>query len=1192
MAVAAPAETAPVDFHAQVLPILDKHCMQCHNRDARKGGLSLGSPEEALQGGDSGVAAYLPGNSEESALILRVTSTDPGFRMPAKGEPLSTEAIALLKAWIDEGASWAGESTGKPAPKIGADHWSFQKPKQAPLPQVQNKSWPKNPIDYFTLAAMEQRGLSPNPEADRYALLRRVSLDLTGLPPTVEEIDAFVNDPREDAYDRLVDRLLASPHYGEAQAMRWMDIARYADTNGYEKDRPRSAWPYRDWVIRAFNDNLPYNEFVIKQLAGDLLPNASLDDRVATGFHRNTMLNEEGGIDVEEFRYEAVVDRTNTTGQAFLGLTYGCAQCHSHKYDPISHDEYFGLYAFLNNTDDVDIALPDEHIARQRAEIQKQIDALVADLPNRFPVADPETVAVTLKPAVMQSSDGATLSADDAGVIRATGTAPATDNYRIEFDVDAGPITAIRIETVPEPGAAGAGRSSLANFVLSEVWATYKPDQGEGKPLAFARAESDVAYTNFKAENAIDNNPKTGWAVDAPAVDKTAPHSLTLWLKDPIADDVPGRVVLTLAQKYGRAHTLAGFKVSALRRTIPPSDEPDDARRANHLDRKFTAWVDERAALARRWTVLDPVKCTATNRTSFKLLPDGSILAYGDNPNTDTYDVHLRADIDRITAIRIEALTDPSLPNDGPGRGQIMSEGGDFLLSELKAAAAPWLTPDALQDIALQNPSVDYITSGHTPEQTLDGKLDTGWSVKGAEGKPHAIVFELAQPLEHDAGTLLRLVIDQVYVHYHTLGRFRVSATSDPLPVRAAGVPAEIENLLVTPRAQWTAEQRDTVKRFYLSVAPELADAHKQIADLRKSMPKFPTTQILQERLEPRLTRKFHRGEFLNPREEVTAAVLAVLPPLRPEAPKNRLTLAQWIVSEDNPLTARVMVNRLWQTYFGRGIVASAEDFGARGDAPTHPELLDWLAVEFMRRGWDIKDMTRMLVTSATYRQAATVTPEKLAADPNNEWLARAPRYRVEAEIVRDIALAASGLLSRKIGGPSIKPPLPDGALSLVYPGEGWTVSEGEDRYRRGMYVYWKRTLPYPAASVFDAPARDVAAVQRPRSNTPLQALTLMNDPVFVEAAQAFARRVLAHEGNDTERIRYAFLLCLSRPPDAHETARIQQFLDEQRARIKAGGDTGLALASETPDAGDAIERAAWTLACRSLLNLDETITK
>lgn len=1178
-----------VDFESQIRPIFASRCYDCHGDGNQKGGLSLESPAGARQGGDSGVAAYRPGDSAESAMILRVTSDDPGFRMPPKGDPLTPNQIALLKQWIDEGARWADDHEHDDADH-SAHLWALERPVQSPLPEVNDSSWVRTPIDAFVLAKLESHGMKPSPEADRRALIRRASLDLTGLPPSPEEVEVFVNDPAPDAYERLIDRLLASPHYGEAQALRWLDGARYADTNGYEKDRPRSIWPYRDWVINAFNRDLPFDRFTIEQLAGDLLPNATLDQRIATGFHRNTMLNEEGGIDTEEFRYEAMVDRVNTTAAMFLGLTMACAQCHSHKYDPITHEEYFRFYAFLNNTDDVEIEVPDAEIAAKRRAIENEIATLVSELPQKFPVADPLTEILTARPVVATSAGNATLSVSEDGLVAVTGESPAVDTYTVEIDLAPGRVTGLTIEVSAESGGLGPGRSDKGNFVLSEAIATL-PVQGEEKPrdVKFARADADAVNTGFEAEKAIDGDPKTGWAIDGHGVDKLAPHALSLWFAEPLELASPARLTLRLDQQYGRNHTIARFRVSTIAETIPPSDEPDEVRRARHFDRKFAGWDADLTSRARNWTVATPVTCSSKNHVTFEFLEDNSVLVKGDNPNVDTYYTEFRTDVRDLTAVRIEVLPHPSLPNHGPGRGVIMSAPGDFLLSEVKAAVAPWMAPDSIADIALQNPTADFAAPGRTPEQTLDGKIDTGWSINGQQSRPHAIVYEFAEPVAHDGGTLLKLVLEQYYVHNHIIGRFRVSVTSDPLPVRATGVPHDIETILATPQNARSAEQVDTLQKYYLTVAPELAREHQRIADLRGSMPKFPTTLVLEEREHPRETRIHHRGEFLSPRDVVTPGVPAILPPLPAGAPLNRLTLAQWLVSEENPLTARVTMNRLWQSLFGRGIVASVEDFGTRGDLPTHPELLDWLAVEFMRRGWSMKEMTRMIVLSSTYRQSSRVTPELAERDPENILLARAPRYRVDAETIRDIALSASGLLSEKIGGPSVKPPLPDGALSIVYPGEGWQVAEGDDRYRRGLYVYWKRTLPFPAAGTFDAPARDVACTRRVRSNTPLQALTLLNDPVFMEAARALAGRVM-HEASDTQsRIARAFQLCTGRNPDPREQEWIAAFYERQLQRL-----------AETPTIPDSLaageikraEHAAWTLVCRALLNLDETITR
>ncbi|MCC6488519.1 MAG: DUF1553 domain-containing protein [Candidatus Hydrogenedentes bacterium] len=868
--------------------------------------------------------------------------------------------------------------------------------------------WVRNPVDTFVLDSMRQHGVSPSPEADRYTLVRRAHLDLLGLPPSPTEVEAFVNDPDPQAYDKLIDRLLASPHYGERMAVRWLDAARYADTNGYEKDRPRPVWPYRDWVIRAFNDNMPFDRFVIEQLAGDLLPGATEAQRVATGFLRNSMHNEEGGVDAEEFRYEAMVDRTNTVSTVFLGLTMACAQCHSHKYDPLTQREYFQFYAFLNNTDDVEMEVHDAAVAKERDALETKIAALVEELPNRFPAGE------------MQ------------------------------------------------------GETSAA-----------------------------------------------------------------------------------------------------------------------HLVRKFAAWEGEVASRAAHWTALDPVEFTSKYHATLVRMPDQSILVKGDVPNTDTYEVSYRANLAGITAIRIEVLPDPSLPNGGPGRGVIMSPGGDFLLSEIAATDAPWLQPDQVQQVTLQNATEDFAAEGRAAQFALDGKLDTGWSIKGQEGKPHAAVFEFAAPVTHEGGTLLRLKLDQYYVHQHTIGRFRVSVTSAPLPVKASGVPSDIESIVLTPQAERSAEQSEQLKRYYLSIAPELTEAHKEIEAMRASMPRMPRTLVLEERETPRVTHIQHRGEFLQPREAVTPGVPAVLNSLPAEAPPNRLTLARWLVSEENPLTARVTVNRFWDMLFGRGIVPTPEDFGTRGEEPSHPELLDWLAVEFERSGWDVKAMLRLIMTSAAYRQSSRITPELLASDPSNEWLARCPRVRVEAEFIRDIALSASGLLSAKMGGPSVKPPLPEGAMSLVYPGDPWTVAEGEDRYRRGVYTYWKRTLPYPTAMVFDAAARDTTCVRRIRSNTPLQALTMLNDAQMMEASRAMAQRVLQEAPADMpSRIAYAFMLALSRPPDADEQTWITDFYEQQRARFDSGqSDATVIFVTDTP-AEDTTERAAWTLICRALLNTDEAITK
>lgn len=1189
------AAAAPVDFETQISPVLQERCFTCHAADKRKGGLSLETLADAEIGGDTG-PVIVPGSSGESELIRRVSSDDESERMPPKGEALPEETIALFRAWIDEGAAWGVAETSSEDSTADADHWAFQKPEQAPLPDTLASDWARNPVDAFTLAVMRAQGLEPSPEADRYALIRRLSLDLTGLPPSPGEVDAFVNDPNPDAYERLVDRLLASPHFGERMAIRWLDAARYADTNGYEKDRPRPIWPYRDWVIDAFNANMPFDRFAIEQIAGDLLPNATEDQRVATGLLRNSMINEEGGIDVEEFRYEAMVDRTNTVATVFLGLTMGCAQCHTHKYDPITQREYFQFYSFLNNTDDVEMEIHDPDVTTQRGAIDAEIAALIEDLPNRFPVDERKHEVQTLTPASMASENGAELASDSDGFVLASGASSERDAYTLAFNLGADPVDAIQLElgTAVDLPQTGPGRADNGNLVISEVEALLRPLQGEAEPVPvpLARAEATRSQEKFSAVQAVDGDASTGWAPGAGG-DESNGVTLTVWFAEPVRANEPSRLELRVVQNFGAHHTLGRFRVSAVRDYLPESDLPDDERRAQHLARKMQVWEDAVTAKSARWTVAEPVKYESAYHATFERLDDDSLLLKGDIPNTDTYDLEYRTDLKNITAIRIEALPHPSLPNGGPGRGVIMSAGGDFLLSEIAAEAAPWLEPDSVQAITLQNPAEDFAAEGRTAAMALDGKLDTGWSVKDREGRPHAAVFEFAEPVGHDGGTLLKLKLDQYYVHQHTLGRFRVSVTSDPLPVHASGVPADIEAILVTPGEQRTDAQRDSLKRHYLSMAPELADAHHEIDALRASLPAYPRTLVLAEREDPRLTHVHHRGEFLSPREAVTPAAPAVLHDLEPGAPKNRVAFARWLVSEENPLTARVAMNRLWQMLFGRGIVNTPEDFGLRGEAPSHPELLDWLAVEFMRRGWDTKEMIRLIVTSATYRQSSRATPERIALDPDNEWLARGSRFRVDAEIVRDIALASSGLLNPAIGGPSVKPPLPDGALSLVYPGDPWNVAEGTDRYRRGVYTYWKRTLPYPTAMVFDAAARDTACVQRVKSNTPLQALTMLNDTELMIAAKALAQRVLDEAPANAEaRIAHAFMLVVSRPPDAQELAWIAEFYEQQADRLRSGEANPEVIFAAEQESDSTIELAAWTLVCRAILNTDEAITR
>ncbi|MDH3584679.1 MAG: PSD1 and planctomycete cytochrome C domain-containing protein, partial [Phycisphaerae bacterium] len=946
-----------MDFTRDIRPILAANCFACHGPDEESREAKLRLDTQAGSRADlDGHAAIVPGKPAESELYRRLTTDDPDDRMPPRktGKTLNAAQVQLLQQWIAGGGEYE-------------QHWAFARPKRPPVPAVRRKAWPRNPIDYFVLARLEKEGLSPTAEADRYALVRRLYLDLIGLPPTPAQADAFVNDADPKAYENMVDQLLKSPHYGERWARPWLDLARYADTNGYEKDRPRSIWPYRDWVIRALNDDMPFDRFTVEQLAGDMLPQATEAQRVATGFHRNTMINEEGGIDPLEYRFYAMVDRVATTGTVWMGLTTGCAQCHSHKYDPISHTDYYRLMALLNNADEPDLSVPEPAIAKRRAQVESQIAALEADLPNQF------------------------------------------------------------------PPAAGSG--------------------------------------------------------------------------------------------------------------------PESQRRKQHLQQKFAQWVKQQQPTSIAWTVLRPTDLK-TNLPRLGVQPDGSILSTGDITKRDVFDLRfsLRPFRQPVTALRLEVLPDDRLPARGPGRAYYEGRKGDFFLSEVTAKAAG-------QPIRFGGASHDYgkisIGSGKAKaENVFDGKGSTGWSTSGREGKASQLVLVLAKPLAPGGDLDLQFLFERHFAA--SLGRFRISATSSTKKVAAKSMPVEIESILAQDESAWTADQRATVQRHFLGVTPELAKARKAIDQLRRQLPAFPMTMVMLERPKdnPRPTFRHHRGEYLQPKERVTPGLPALFPAPPDGPPTDRLALARWLVSESNPLGARVTVNRSWQAIFGRGLVETSGDFGTQANPPSHPQLLDWLARKLIEQGWSLKAMHRLIVTSATYRQDSRITPTLLQRDAGNRLLARGPRHRVDAETVRDIALTASGLLSTRVGGPSVYPPQPASVTALAYGGTRWKPSSGPDRYRRSLYTFAKRTAPFAAYTVFDGPTGENCIARRDRSNTPLQALTLLNDNMFLEMARALAERGLAGEGSTSERATLIFRRCVTRPPGPNELAALVDFYQAQKRRL------------------------------------------
>ncbi len=982
----------PIDFNKDIRPLFAAKCFACHGPDEnhREADLRLDDRETAV---DFGVIQ--PGEPDESELIRRILSDDPDEQMPPPqaNDPLTDTQKELFQQWIKEGAKYER-------------HWAFVAPEKPPVPEVRNSHWPRNEIDHFVLASLETNGLKPSPEAGRYVLVRRVYLDLIGLPPSPEEADAFVHDEDPQAYEKLVDRLLKSKHYGERWAREWLDLARYADTNGYEKDRQRSIWPYRDWVIRALNSDMPFNQFTVEQLAGDMLPNATEGQIIATGFHRNTMLNEEGGIDPLEYRFYAMVDRVATTGTVWLGLSTGCAQCHTHKYDPITHTDYYRLLALLNNADEPDHLVRKVDVAAQRRELEDQIRVLEADLPNQFPPGD--------------------------------------------------------------------------------------------------------------------------------------------------------------------------------------GDEPIQQRRGKNLDARFQQWQTSARADAHSWVTLLPTRLES-NLPRLEVMEDGSIFSSGDITKRDVFKLSFQLNDSAlpVTAIRLEALPDERLPAGGPGRCYYEGRKGDFFLSELKAR---------LDDAPIRfiSPSHSYgkisIGSGDAKaENVLDGNGSTGWSAAQREGQPHQLVVNLAEPITKSGELQIELLFERHFAA--SLGRFRLSAVSSDEAVAASKLPVDIERRLALQPDKMRNEDLERLKRFFLSVVPELAEARKPIERLRQQLPAFPNTMVMQERPadNPRKTFRHHRGEYLSPKEEVTPGIPAFLLSESDELPQDRLALARWLVSDGNPLVGRVVVNRAWQALFGVGLHRTSDDFGTQAEPPTHTELLDWLASEFVDEGWSMKRLHRTIVVSATYRQNSRVTAGLLKRDPQNELLTRGPRFRVSAEMVRDLMLHASGLLSRNMYGPSVRPPQPQSVSAVAYGNPKWTPSSGESRYRRSLYTFAKRTAPFAAYAVFDAPTGENCVARRDRSNTPLQALTLLNDEMYLEMSRALAKLATSTAQSEHEIARLMFRRLLTRPPLPEEEAAMMRYQRAQLKRLEAGE---LRAAEITGEQKPTNQQASWAMVARALMNLDEAITK
>ncbi len=1157
------------DYNREVRPVLSNACFKCHGPDVKgnKGDLRLDERAGALKGGKSKKPAVVPGKPEESEMMVRLLSHDPDEAMPpASANKVVTAAQReTIKAWIAAGAEYA-------------PHWAFQKPVAAVAP---GGAAGPGAIDAFVEVRRKAAGLAASPEAAAETLCRRLYLDLTGLPPTEAELDDFLKAEaagHEAAVQALVDRLLASPHYGERWARKWLDLARYADTNGYEKDRARQIWPWRDWVIKSLNEDMPFDRFSVLQLAGDLVPDAGVEGRVATGFHRNTMVNEEGGIDPLEFRFHAVTDRVGTTGATWLGLTLQCAQCHTHKYDPILHTEYYSVMAFLDNADELDMELPDAKLDERRKKREAELAGRLAKLESLWPLPSTDVVWETPKPEIARLGVEEKTRILPDGSVDFSRPGPAKQTAVFSLVSTAAEVASLRLEALMDDGKGkkGPGRTPHGNFVLTGLTVEVEPAGGGARQkVELASATAGAEQGGFPVASLISGGQ--GWAVDVANGTLNSPKEAVFRFATPVKAGPGTKWTVTLAQEFGGHHTLGRPRISL--GSAAPKNGPTAAQ---DMAAKESAWLAVQRASTVAWTTL-PVVSAKSNMPKLTPRADGSVLAGGDITKDDRYEIQLTSPLEKITAIRLEALPDDSLPRRGPGMAWYEGPKGDFFLGELQATIGG-------NAVKFSRTSESYSANAFggaavTAAQAIDGDAQTGWACHDGQGRAHEAVFVLAEPVMVPKGTPVEIKM-QFGRHYAcSLGCFRLSVTdADGAKISASALGREAQADLLAGRPT------PALHEAFLLQAPEMAAVKKEIDALRKPV-EGQTTLVFQERPadNPRPTFLRRRGEFTQPEEEVKPGVLPWVSPLPADAPRNRLGFARWLVSQENPLTARVVVNRAWAAFFGRGIVRTTEDFGYQGDAPTHPELLDWLAVQFMKDGWSMKKLHRSIVLSATYRQASAFRPEAVKVDPGNLLLWRGPRVRLEAEQVRDAALTAAGQLSRKIGGPSVYPPQPAGVTTEgTYGGLSWPTSTGEDRFRRSIYTYAKRTAPFALYNTFDAPTGEACVPRRDVSDTPLQSLSLLNDVVFVEAGQALGKWLAAQPGDDAARLRAAWRRGVGRAPDAAESASLLAWLGAQRSRLTSAQLDPKAIAG--PDATP--ETALWTLLARAMMNTDEFVTK
>lgn len=979
-------------FNRDVRPILSEHCYACHGPDKnqRKADLRLDDRAAALD-----AKAFVPGKAADSELVKRILSDDADTRMPPAeaNKPLSPVQKEILKRWVSEGAEYEG-------------HWAFVAPTRTTVPAD------KSAVDFLLERELQKRGLTFAPEADRRTLARRLSFDLTGLPPTPAEVDAFVKDAAPEAYEKFVDRLIASPHYGERMAQLWLDVVRFADTIGYHSDTPRNVWPYRDYVIRSFQQNKPFDQFTREQIAGDLLPNPTQETRVGSAFNRLLLTTEEGGAQAKDYEARMLTDRVRAIGTGWLGLTIGCAQCHDHKFDPTTARDFYSMGAFFADLQEPIIGRPEDGM---------------------------------LVPSEKQQADLARIGAELA---------------QAQQDYDA-----------PHP-----------EF-----------------------AEAQLKWEQAAAEDVRRSGLWTLLVPDAGASEKG------------ISLKVEGGIVI-------------------------PSDT----------------------------------------------LPAGGV---------DVYRLQIKSTPKGMTGLRLEAIVPPGNPPKGPGR----AGNGNFVLSEITVTRGD-------RPVEIASATATLSQEGFPAAAAIDGKAEkgNGWAIANGTGRDQTLSLEFKEPLADDATQPLTVTLSQLHGDNHVLGRIRLSATTQPKPLALptqALPPKEVAAVLALAVDQRTDAQKDALKRHFRTIAPEFAalrgriDAAKNSkTDLEAAIPRCIVSVSMAT---PRTVRILPRGNWLDESGPVMQPGLPeFLAGKRTETGKlTRRDLAEFLLAKENPLTARVFVNRLWKQFFGIGLTKTMDDFGAQGEWPSNPELLDWLAVEF-RDTWDVRRMVRTIVLSRAYRQSSTPSKEALAKDPDNRLIARQSRFRIDAELVRDNALAVSGLLVRTIGGPSVKPYQPDGYWeNLNFPTRTWAADTNENQYRRGLYTWWQRTFPHPSLIAFDAPSREECAADRPRSNIPQQALVLLNDPSYVETARAFAARIMKEGGADTDaRLKWAWQQALQRDPRADELAAVKLVLERHQAHYTANPQDADAVLkvgiAPRPADVSAVQLAAWTSAARILLNLHETITR